>query len=231
MMDQNPKYIAAINIISHLVLTKPEVARKFLANHSVPLAADTSPKQLIHEIIDLISINDPEIMEDLTSLFASHLTFKGKELLALGGKIPVEDEDQFLGGMLSAASSIAKGIGGLFGAKKQRKAKEAAHKREMALANTKAKAQAVAEKAKADAFARMQAMERSRQLHAAKLKALAERKKEEKAEKKEEERKATQEKYFKYGMAGVGLIALLLVATKLLPKKAPIPVYNPTPSA
>lgn len=230
MMEKNPRYRAAINIISHLVLTKPEVARKFLANHGMQHSSDLSKQQIIHEIIDLISVNDPEVMEDLTSLFASHLTFKGKELLALGGKVPIDDEDQFLSGMFAAAAGIVKGIGGMISKKKQRKAQEAAHKRSVAAATAQANAQAAAEKAKAAAFARMQAMERLRQQQTAKRKADEERKKEEKAEKKEEASKATQEKYFKYGIAGVGLIAVILIVAKFLPKKAPIPTYNPIPA-
>ena len=223
---QDKRYAGAINVIAHLVLTKPNVVRKFLANNGVRVSREAGEKQLVNEIIDLIETKDPNVLEDLTSLFASHITFKGKELLALGDKTSTPEEDEFLGAALGAAAGLVKGIGSWIGAKKRRKAAEAAHKRNIAAQM----AQSKANQAKAEAMARMEAMRIKQEQQAAERRRQAEKAERERKEKREkEEAKVRKQKQTEMYMAmGGGLILVIgLVVFVSMKKKAPAPYPPP----
>ncbi len=227
----HPNYKAALNVLSHLVLTKPQVAQKFLMNHQVKVREKATPEKLLDQMIDIIAENDPVVMEDLISLFASHLTFKGQELLALGGK-QASEEDQFLGGALAAASGIVKGISGLFTGKKKRKAAEDARKHQ-----AKVQAEAIKrEKLKQEAAARLQAFQiQQQQLQENRRRAEAERLRQDRLDKEDRERKedkasnARQQKMMMIGAGGLVVLFVLVLLIKNRPRYPQSPRYNPPP--
>ncbi len=222
--DQRTAYEAAINVISHLVLTKPEVAVRFLANHGIRFKKDPSQKQIINHLIDLIAEGDAIVLKDLERLFAAHLKHKGEELIG-------PQEDQFLGGALTAAAGIVNGLSGIFGKKKKKKKPSLAHQIAAAQAQAQAKSQAQAQ-AKAEANMRLAAFkaqivenrrrdeERRREQLRQQVRQQA-RQQQERAERlRREERERQQDKAKNRNMMMIGGgVLVALIVTVLLVKK------------
>lgn len=234
---QDERVIAAINVLAHLVLTKPRVVQKFLANNGRYLEVEATDQELIHEVIELIWENQPEVMEDLTSLFASHITFKGHELIALGESLSDTEEDQFITAAIGAAAGLIGGIGSWVNGSKNRKAQEEAHRRNIAAQA----AQTRAELTKVDTLAKVEEMRlKSQQLIAlqqqqAQEQARLDRQAEEKKEKREKEEKDAKSKKTMQTYMGIGLLAVVaifgvLFLTKKKGPASPYPHPYPVPS-
>lgn len=204
-MRPKDQYKTAIGLISHLVLTKPGMAEKFLANHGVMFNAAPNRKQLIGALIDLIAEDDPAVNQDLISLFTSHLKFKGQDLMELISDFPSPNEDQFLNDALGIAKSVFDGIGGLFGKKKRRRKAEEA-KRKIAAAQAKARAKKEAEDKmfQLQMLQQQQAEERRRQDEI--------RRKEEREDKQRREERADRKRQNNLILSAIGgAMALLIV--------------------
>lgn len=115
------EYKDALNLISHLILTKPETVRKFLAKHGVKFPRTPKRKELVSEVVDLLSEGDPIVYKDFASLISAHITHKGAEMKQFSKYFnSYNGEDEFFGA-ITAGLGIAKKIGGLFGRKKRRR--------------------------------------------------------------------------------------------------------------
>lgn len=115
------EYKDALNLISHLILTKPETVRKFLAKHGVKFPYTPKRKELVSEVVDLLSESDPVVYKDFASLISAHITYKGAEMQQFSKYFSsYNGEDEFFGA-ITAGLGIAKKIGGLFGRKKRRR--------------------------------------------------------------------------------------------------------------
>ncbi len=115
------EYKDALNLISHLILTKPETVRKFLAKHGVKFPRTPKRKELVNEVVDLLAESDPVVYKDFASLISAHITYKGAEMKQFSKYFnSYNGEDEFFGA-ITAGLGIAKKIGGLFGRKKRRR--------------------------------------------------------------------------------------------------------------
>lgn len=115
------EYKDALNLISHLILTKPETVRKFLSNNGVNFSYTPKSKELVSEVVDLLSAGDPAVYKDFASLISAHITHKGTEMAQFSKYFnSYNGEDEFFGA-ITAGLGIAKKIGGLFGRKKRRR--------------------------------------------------------------------------------------------------------------
>lgn len=196
MPANRTSYEAALNVISHIVLTKPEAAARLLERHGVRFKSKPGQKQLSDRMIDLISEGQPGVIKDLEDLLAAHLKYKGEELLG-------RNEDQFLSQAVGVASGLVKGLGGLFGKKKRRKQR------------ARAQQQAMAQRAKSDAAEKMKLMQM--QMEAKKQQQQAERQREEdrrRREEKDKDRKAANQRMMLIGGGGVVLALVLVFALK-----------------
>lgn len=116
------EYKDALNLLSHLILTKPKIVRKFLANNGIEFSSTPKRHELTNELIDLLAERDPVVYKDFTTLISAHIKHKGAEMTHLSEYLDsYYDEDEFFGAVM-AGLGIAKKIGGLFGRKKRRRA-------------------------------------------------------------------------------------------------------------
>lgn len=145
-----------LELITHLILTKPVAVKKLLAKHGIVFSFKPSRKDLINQIINGISRTDPAFINDLERLLAIHLENKGMEIMALESHRALfnqADEDEFLGGLIGGVAKGALGaLGGLFN--KKRKTSGGGSSAALAAAN--------AARAKAAMDARMRQMEADR---------------------------------------------------------------------
>ena len=114
------EYRSAVDMISHLILTKPNAVEKLLSKHGIVFSGKPSKRQLINEIAEMLRDRDPEFNRDLSKLLMVHIKYKGAEMMALEqGQYNSYDEDEFLGGLVGGlAKGLVGGVSGLFNKKK-----------------------------------------------------------------------------------------------------------------
>lgn len=121
-MDKNiskSQYKDAVNLIGHIILTKPKVIRKFLYNHGKIFRHPPSQSALVDAVVALLSRRDPEVLEDFASLVSTHISYKSAELNDLSlHPASQEGEDHFLGA-ITAGLGIVKTVSSLFKRKKK----------------------------------------------------------------------------------------------------------------
>lgn len=111
------QYNDAINMISHLILTKPLPVIGLLKRYGVVFKGTPGRIQLISAVVELLQKGDPKFQNDLGKLLTIHIQYKGKEMLALAesdfSSYSDEDEDEFFGtlikGAIGAVGSLLKG--------------------------------------------------------------------------------------------------------------------------
>ena len=118
------KYNDSINLVSHLILTKPTPVIGLLAKHGTTFKGTPERNQIIDEVIELLKVNK-KFEGDLGKLLTVHIQYRGKEMLALErsefnsyNDVEDQDEDEFWGALAKGAVGI---IGGLVGKKKKRR--------------------------------------------------------------------------------------------------------------
>jgi len=165
MKNYNDKYTKKENdvleLITHLILTKPVAVKKLLAKHGVVFSFKPKRKDLINEIIELLGERNALFNKDLERLLAIHLENKGLEIMALESHRALfnqADEDEFLGGLIGGVAKGALGaLGGMFGGGKKSVSSGGGGGNAAAAA-----AAANAARAKAEMDARMRQMEADR---------------------------------------------------------------------
>jgi hypothetical protein len=206
-MKQNmrQRYNDTINLISHLILTKPKPVMTLLMKYGVRFEEKPTKKELADEVVELLKSTNEKFQEDLSNLLTVHIQFRGKEMLALDrSKYSSyddgdEDEDEFWGALAKGAVGI---IGGLFGKKRRRRRRNRGGGNAAALAASRAaaakrQADAQAARVRRDFQMKMQAMEaqRRREQEAARRRQeAAERRRREEAERRRREDEARSKK-------------------------------------
>ncbi len=117
------RYNDSINLIGHLILTKPKPVIGLLAKHGITFKGMPHGNQLIDEVVELLKSNTQKFEDDLSKLLMIHIQFKGKEMLALErGDFSsyddgAQDEDEFWGAI---AKGVVGGIGSIFKKKRNK---------------------------------------------------------------------------------------------------------------
>ncbi|WP_281989721.1 hypothetical protein [Aquimarina aggregata] len=117
------RYNDSINLIGHLILTKPKPVIGLLAKHGITFKGIPHGNQLIDEVVELLKSNTQKFEDDLSKLLMIHIQFKGKEMLALErGDFSsyddgAQDEDEFWGAI---AKGVVGGIGSIFKKKRNK---------------------------------------------------------------------------------------------------------------
>lgn len=145
-----------IELISHLILTKPSVVESLLSKHGVDFGFQPSKENLINEVVEKLKTKNLSFNKDLEGLLGVHVKNKGQELIALKSQEYFDNqvEDQFLGGIVGGlAKGAISGISGLFGKKKSSGGSSNAAAQQQA---------AMAAKLKADMDAKMRRIEDER---------------------------------------------------------------------
>lgn len=145
-----------IELISHLILTKPSVVESLLSKHGVDFGFQPSKENLINEVVEKLKTKNLSFNKDLEGLLGVHVKNKGQELIALKSQEYFDNqaEDQFLGGIVGGlAKGAISGISGLFGKKKSSGGNSNAAAQQQA---------AMAAKLKADMDAKMRRIEDER---------------------------------------------------------------------
>jgi DNA repair exonuclease SbcCD ATPase subunit len=106
-----------LELITHLILTKPGAVIKLLAKHGIVFSFKPTRRDLIDQVIELLKQNNRSFNEDLEKLLSIHLEYKGIEIMALeSDRALLNKEDLFLGGLIGGVAKGALGaLGGLFG--------------------------------------------------------------------------------------------------------------------
>ncbi|TSE07921.1 hypothetical protein [Aquimarina algiphila] len=236
------KYNDSINLISHLILTKPKPVIGLLAKYGITFKGTPNRNQIIDEVVELLKSNNQKFEDDLGKLLTIHIQYQGKEMLALersnfssydDGE---EDEDEFWGALAKGAIGI---VGGLFKKKRRRRSRggggnAAALAASQAAARRRASAQAA--QAKRDMERRMREMRqaaerRRREAEARRQREEADRRRREEEAKRQREREAAAKKKQTNTMlmAGGG-IALLAIIGVVMAKSNSKPLYPPMPA-
>lgn len=208
------KYNDSINLISHLILTKPTPVIGLLAKYGVAFTSTPSKKQLINEIVELLKSNDPKFEDDFGKLLIVHIQYKGKEMLALErnefSSYDDGDEDEFWGAIAKGAIGI---VGGLFKKKKRRRSKGGGGNSAALLASQASSRQQAAQ-AKRDMQMQMQRMQEAaerRRIEESERRRReeTERRRREETAKKEVEAKRKQTNMMLLAGGGIALLAII----------------------
>lgn len=237
------RYNEAINLMSHLVLTKPKAVLLLLKKHGSTFDSVPSKAVMTSALIEGLRKNTPTFMEDLGKLLTLHIQYKGKEMLALEGKSfssyeeEGEGEDAFWGAIAKVGIGLvgslfkkkSRGGGGNSQAVAQANAQAAAAKRDMMrrMDQMRAEQRRQLEEAKRrEEEARRRQEEESRRRReeearrrreeeARRERELQERKKQEAAE------KAKTKKMLLWGAGAAAIVFVLLGVVVLSSKKSP----------
>lgn len=246
------QYNDSINLITHLILTKPTPVISLLAEHGVIFKGTPDKKQLINEVVELLKSGSDKFEDDLGDLLTVHIEHRGKEMLALqrsdfSSYVDVnQDDDEFWGALAKVGVGL---VGSLFKGKRRRRGRRgggggnaAALAASQAAARRRASAQAA--QAKRDMQMQMRRMReaaerRRREAAARRRREEAERRRREEAERRRRETEARREKAAADAarkkqtnmmlMAGGG-IALLAIAGIFMAKSNPKPTIPYTPA-
>ncbi len=101
------QYNQAVNLMSHLILTKPQVVIALLQKHGEVFTTAPNRQQLIDGVLEALKEGSPTFQNDLEAVINVHIQKKGKEMLALekgnDSYVDVEEEDAFFGSLAKIA--------------------------------------------------------------------------------------------------------------------------------
>lgn len=240
------QYNDTINLISHLILTKPKPVMTLLMKYGVRFEEKPTKKQLADEVIEVLKSANKKFQEDLSNLLTVHIQYRGKEMLALErseySSYDDDNEDEFWGALAKGAVGL---IGGLFKKKRRRRKGGGGNAAALAASRAAAKRQAEAQAARMrrDFQMRMKAMEeqRRREREAARRRQeAAERRRREEAERRrredearrarEAEAKKKQTNMMLMVGGGIGLLAIAgIFMAKSNSQKPMMPYVPPQP--
>ena len=235
------QYNEAINLISHLILTKPKPVLALLAKHGIVFKGKPTRLHIINEVVELLKRNDPKFEQDLGHLLTTHIQYRGKEMLALERKefsaYVGEDEDEFWGALAKGAIGI---VGGLFKKKKRSSGGNNAAVAASQAAAAQAKAQAA--QAKRDMERRMREMQkrmqREREAEARRRREEEERRRRAEEERRKQEAEAKKNQTKTIAMVGGGIVLLAVIGIVVATSKSngraasyiPMPAATPAPA-
>ena len=229
-MNFQQHYNSAIDIIGHLILTKPTPVIKLLMKHGVEFQTEPTRSILIDGVVELLKDNDAAFQKDLSQLLGIHVKHQGKVMLKLAdaeaNNYMEEDEDAFFGSIVKSV------VGGLFKRRPRRSSSgggsNAAAQAAAAQARAQARMQAAqAAQAKRDMERRMREMERRNQEAAERRRMEAEQQR-----RQLEAQAAAQKRRSNTTLMAVGGVALFAVLGIFLTKsnsKPPMPYMSPAP--
>lgn len=222
------KYNDSINLISHLILTKPKPVIGLLAKHGVVFKGTPSRNQIIDEVVELLKSDNGKFEADLGNLLTVHIQYQGKEMLSLEQSDfssyddGDQDEDAFWGALAKGAIGI---VGGLFKKKRRRRSSGGGN---AALAASQAVAQRQAAQAKRDMQLQMQRMResaarRAREAEERRAREAEERRRREEEARRQREREAAAKKKQTNTMlmAGGGIALLAIVGFAMAKSNSP----------
>lgn len=152
------QYNDALEFITHLILTKPEAVRRLLARFDVHFTSRPSNRQLINEVVRMLSKNNQKFNDSLTKLISIHIEHKGGEMAVIDDNYDSYEYDEIWGALAGLAGKAIGGIAGLFGKKKNSGGGGGG-----AAAAIAAQQQAAAARMKADMDAKMRQMQLDQQ--------------------------------------------------------------------
>ena len=230
-------YNQIIDLITHLILTKPKPLEVLLAKHGIVFKGKPTQKELIFEMVELLKSNQPEFKKNLEALLIKHLQYKGKEMLALERSnfysYNDSDYDEFWGKIAKVGLGL---VGKLFKGKRRRRSRGGGN------AAAVAASQAAAARRRADAQAARMRRDFEQKLLAMKMaeskrrREEAERRRREEAERRRREAQAKQEaeaarkKQTQNMVIAGGGIALLAVVGIFMAKSNSKPMYPYMPT-
>ncbi|WP_299243046.1 hypothetical protein [uncultured Aquimarina sp.] len=232
------KYNDSINLISHLILTKPKPVIGLLAKHGIIFKGTPDRKQIIGEVVELLKSNNSAFEDDLGKLLTIHIQYKGKEMLALERSDfssyddGDQDEDEFWGALAKGAIGI---VGGLFkGRKRRRRSRGGGNAAAAQAAQAKRDMQLQAQRMR-ESRRRREEERRRREREAAERRRREEerRRREEEAKRQAEARRQEEAKKRQTNtmiMVGGG-IALLAIVGVVMSKRGSKPTYPYMPAS
>ena len=207
-------YNDAINLMSHLILTKPKAVVRLLAKHKLVFKGVPNRAQVIEAVVEKMKSGDDAFVEDIGKLITTHIQFKGQEMLALEAtdfdSYDESEEDEFWGTLASKAVGI---VGGLFKKKKKRRKRSNTSSGALLASQSSSKARAQANQIRLDMQRKM--MEMESKLKAAHEQQLAKIKADAIQARKEQEEK-NKKKQTQLYMIGGAMAAILLVGGVLI---------------
>ncbi|WP_025741907.1 hypothetical protein [Aquimarina pacifica] len=139
---QQQQYNVTIELVSHIILTKPDAITRLIAKHGITYQTIPSNDELVESVLHLMKTSDAFI-EELGDQITIHAQQKSKELISLeqSGYITYHDngEDEFFGSLLKVG---LKAVGGLIkkGVKKIGKGRKKGRKSSSGSSNSVSKA-------------------------------------------------------------------------------------------
>ena len=246
-------YNQAIDLISHLILKRPDTVISLLGDHGIRFREAPNRKELIAATVTMLKDTESKFIEDLGDLVTVHIQKNGKELLQLENKeyhafVEEEEEDAFWGALAKGAIGI---VGGLLGKKRRRRSSGGASNtssssaNSAALAASRAESQRIADQSRRiqmDMQRQVQEMQRREQERQAKQQEEMRRLREEQRKREEEQKRQEEARIQKMkeeakksrntilmvagGVGGLLLIGIIgFVATKK--PAAMVPGYAP----
>lgn len=228
------KYNDSINLISHLILTKPKPVIGLLAKHGITFKGTPNRNQIIDEVVELLKSNNQKFEDDLGKLLTIHIQYQGKEMLALERSNfssyddGDEDEDEFWGALAKGAIGI---VGSLFkGKKRRRRSRGGGNAAAAQAAQAKRDMQLQAQRMR-ESRRRREEERRRREEEERRRREEAERRRREEEAKRQREREATaKRKQTNTMLMAGGGIALLAIIGVVMSKSNSKPLYPPMPA-
>lgn len=194
-------YNQAIDLISHLILKRPDTVISLLGEYGIRFREAPNRKELIAATVTMLKDTESKFIEDLGDLVTVHIQKNGKELLQLENKeyhafVDEEEEDEFFGALAKTAIGI---VGGLLGKKRKRRSSgggsntnRSSATNSAALAASRAEARRIADQSRRiqmDMQRQVQEMQRREQERQAKQQEEMRRLREEQRKREEEQKR------------------------------------------
>lgn len=216
-------YNTAIDVLSHLILTKPDLVTALLASYGTQFLESPTKRQLISAVLSHLQSEDIGFTRDLNTLVTTHVTHYGKQMMLLSESFSNymdEDYDDFLSSIIKGAVGA---IGGLLKKKKRRRGNGSGGG--SSSPNTGAAQIAAVKK---DMEARMQRMLDEQRREKEQQRLLFEKQRQADKEKADAAAKrASTTLYVVIGIAGAIIVGFIVMMTTK--KSTPMPIYNANP--
>lgn len=118
--DFQQQYNGVIDLVGHLILTKPDAVIRLLAKYGVVFKGTPERKLLISEVVRMFHKGNQAFINDLSKIINLHIQAKGKEMVLLDIKAfnSFVGEDEFWGKLAKGALGI---VGKIFKGKKKKR--------------------------------------------------------------------------------------------------------------
>lgn len=184
--DFQKQYNSVINLVGHLMLTKPDAVIRLLAKYGVIFKGTPQQKQLTYEVVQMFHRGHQGFVNDLEKVLNLHIQAKGNEMAQLeqmgfSTYVDFDNEDAFWG---KIAKGALKMVGKVFKKKRKGRSSRGSSSSSSAAATKVALAQAA--QMRKDFERQMKEMEeRRKEAERERKEAIERRRKEEEAKKKQ----------------------------------------------